>query len=50
MLNDLLRRYPILEVCKKDIEKAKDALIECYKNDGKVLICGNGGSCADSDH
>ncbi len=50
MLNDLLRRYPILEVCKEDIEKAKDALIECYKNDGKVLICGNGGSCADSDH
>ena len=50
MLNELLRRYPILEVCKKDIEKAKDALIECYKNDGKVLICGNGGSCADSDH
>lgn len=50
MLNDLLKGYPILEVCKEDIKKAKDALIECYKNDGKVLICGNGGSCADSDH
>lgn len=50
MLNDLLKRYPILEVCKEDIEKSKDALIECYKNDSKVLICGNGGSCADSDH
>jgi len=50
VLNDLLKGYPILEVCKEDIKKAKDALIECYKNDGKVLICGNGGSCADSDH
>lgn len=50
MLNDLIRRYLILDECKEDIEKAKDALIECYKNDGKVLICGNGGSCADSDH
>ncbi len=50
MLNELLKRYPILEVCKTDIEKAKQALIQCYKNDGKVLICGNGGSCADGDH
>ena len=50
MLNDLIRRYPILKECSSDIEKAKDALIECYKNNGKVLICGNGGSCADSDH
>lgn len=50
MLEDLIRRYPVLDECKEDIERAKDALIECYKNDGKVLICGNGGSCADSDH
>lgn len=50
MLNGLIRRYPILKECSSDIEKAKDALIECYKNNGKVLICGNGGSCADSDH
>lgn len=50
MLNDLIKRYSILWDCREDIEKAKDVLIECYKNDGKVLICGNGGSCADSDH
>ena len=50
MINELITRYPILEECTEDIEKAKYALIECYKNGGKVLICGNGGSCADSDH
>lgn len=50
MLNDLIKRYPILAECSEDIERAKDALIECYKNDGKVLICGNGGSGADCDH
>ena len=50
MLNDLIKRYSILSDCREDIEKAKDALIECYKNDGKVLICGNGGSCADCEH
>lgn len=50
MLSDLIRRYPILAECSEDIERAKDALIECYKNDGKILLCGNGGSCADCDH
>lgn len=25
-------------------------IINCYKNDGKVLFCGNGGSAADAQH
>ena len=50
MLNELLERYPELSVCKDDIESARDALIECYEKGGKVLLCGNGGSCADCDH
>ena len=49
-MKDLLARYPALEVCKEDILKARDALIECYENGGKLLLCGNGGSCADCDH
>jgi len=27
-----------------------DAIVNCFKNDGKVLFCGNGGSAADSQH
>lgn len=27
-----------------------DALITCYRNKGKVLFCGNGGSAADAQH
>ncbi len=50
MLNELMTRYPVLEGIKEEIVAAKDAIIECYKNDGKVLLCGNGGSCADCDH
>ncbi len=50
MLNELIKRYPVLEVCKEDCEKATQMIIDCYKNGGKVLICGNGGSCADGDH
>jgi D-sedoheptulose 7-phosphate isomerase len=27
-----------------------DAVVTCYKNKGKVLFCGNGGSAADAQH
>ena len=43
MLNELFERYPALEDALK-------LLIDTYKNDGKVLVCGNGGSAADSEH
>lgn len=49
-LEMLLERYPKLEVCKNDIEKAYLILEECYENDHKLLIAGNGGSAADSEH
>lgn len=50
MTDDLIRRYPALEACRADIEAAASALIRCYEGGGKVLTCGNGGSCSDSDH
>ena len=49
-IDELCIRYPILSVCKNDIEKAAEALIESFENGGKLLVAGNGGSCADSDH
>lgn len=52
--NDILKHliccYPELEGCKGDIEKSFHILIQTYENGGKVLICGNGGSAADSEH
>lgn len=50
MIKELIERYPSLEKCKNEVVIAKDMLIECYKNSGKVLCCGNGGSCADCEH
>lgn len=50
MLNELIERYPCLISCKEEIRQAAEALIHCYTNGGKVMICGNGGSCADADH
>lgn len=35
---------------KKQIEKAADIIIASFKNNGKLLICGNGGSAADAQH
>ena len=34
----------------KRIQDAADAVVNCYRNDGKVLLCGNGGSAADAQH
>lgn len=50
ILNDLMARYSQLAVCKEDIAKAFAVLSESYHNDGKLLICGNGGSAADAEH
>lgn len=50
MLNELLNRYPRLSVCTDELKATAAAIIECYKNGGKLLLCGNGGSCADCDH
>lgn len=50
MLNKLLNRYPQLAKCQDGLKKATAAMIDCYKNGGKILLCGNGGSCADCDH
>lgn len=50
ILNDLIKRYPALESSENDIWEACNSLINCYLKDGKLLLCGNGGSCSDSDH
>ena len=33
-----------------NIEEVINLIVNCYKSDGKVLFCGNGGSAADSQH
>ena len=46
----LIQRYPVLGKCKKEITNAYFLIEECYEHDGKLLIAGNGGSAADSEH
>lgn len=49
-LAHLMSRYPMLIQMKESIEQAYEILEDCYEKDGKLLVCGNGGSAADSDH
>lgn len=46
----LIERYPVLEKCRHEIIDSYLLMEECYENGGKLLICGNGGSAADSEH
>ncbi len=50
ILTDLLNRYSELQPLKEQVAAAAELIIENYKNGGKVLVCGNGGSCSDADH
>ncbi|WP_320931744.1 SIS domain-containing protein [Hungatella sp.] len=49
-LEELVERYPVLVAVKDDVRKAYELLEACYEQGGKLLIAGNGGSCADAEH
>ncbi|MBQ8308610.1 MAG: SIS domain-containing protein [Clostridia bacterium] len=46
----LTERYPQLSNCKKQIENAVTTIVTSYRNGGKILLCGNGGSASDCEH
>ena len=50
ILDELFMRYPVINPIRDNIENATKMLISVYKNGGKLLVCGNGGSAADSEH
>ena len=46
----LVERYPVLQSCKQDILNAYSVLENAYIQGNKLLVAGNGGSAADSEH
>lgn len=46
----LMARYPVLEPVKQEVVDAYRIMEKCFAHDGKLLIAGNGGSAADSEH
>ena len=49
-LKELVDRYPKLQICEKDIIQAYKYIQSAYDGNHKLLIAGNGGSAADSEH
>lgn len=49
-MKEHIDRYPRLAECADDVEKICDALEDCFRAGGKLLLCGNGGSAADCEH
>ena len=49
-LQACIENHPALETCAEDIELAGELLQQTFEEGGKLLLCGNGGSAADSDH
>jgi D-sedoheptulose 7-phosphate isomerase len=47
---ELIRHFPDLAVCIAQVEQAHQLLSACFRGGGKLLVCGNGGSAADSEH
>lgn len=50
ILEDFFDIHQHLRPLEAHILNVCGILLKVYQNGGKVLICGNGGSCADSDH
>lgn len=49
-IETLILRYPCLAPLRERLVQCVDLLTACYRSGGKLLICGNGGSAADSLH
>ena len=49
-LDELFDRYPALLTCRESVKYATAVIADVYRRGGKLLICGNGGSAADSQH
>ena len=50
VIEALYTAYPRLTAISADITAAAEAIITCYRQGGKLLTCGNGGSAADAGH
>ncbi|MDR2650133.1 MAG: SIS domain-containing protein [Clostridiales bacterium] len=50
LISELITRYPRLASVRQSIIDAYLLMEDCYANGGKLLVAGNGGSAADSEH
>ena len=44
------KKSPGIAEIREPLWECVELLTDCFQNGGQLLICGNGGSCADADH
>ena len=49
-IDNVLMRHKELEYLRESIVETVEAIKKAYYKGGKILVCGNGGSCSDADH
>ena len=49
-LTAFLEKYPALNAVKEELIRSYELIVYSYSSRKKVLVCGNGGSAADSEH
>lgn len=49
-IEELIKRYPALAICRDDLVNAVEAICESFCAGNKLMTCGNGGSAADAQH
>lgn len=49
-IKSLCERMPEIALIRNELYEVTVLLGVCYKNGGKLLLCGNGGSAADAEH
>lgn len=50
ILDHAIKGTPQLQICLSQIKNAYEIMKESYASGGKLMVCGNGGSAADSEH
>ena len=50
LLNTYCEKNEAVKACRELLQECIARLCECFAQGGQLLICGNGGSCADADH
>ena len=49
-VGELILRYPVLAGNRAAVQAVIDDVIDLYRREGTLFLCGNGGSAADADH
>lgn len=50
IIDELITRYPALEVCRQDLFDVTEKIFDGFRRGNKLITCGNGGSAADAMH